>query len=126
MNKKYMNYNDILLGIDYKESETAFALWAPTADDVKLNFYKTGDGDTLIKSVSMSLYIFIAHSFKSYYYSSSIIRAIHLQLYASPGLPLLPSLSMIGGVLKSQCLPFNSLCKLRTLSSPAVLHIYLL
>ena len=53
MNKKYMNYNNILLGIDYKESETAFALWAPTADDVKLNLYKTGDGDTLIKSVSM-------------------------------------------------------------------------
>lgn len=53
MNKKYMNYNDILLGIDYKDSETAFALWAPTADDVKLNLYKTGDGDTLIKSVSM-------------------------------------------------------------------------
>ena len=39
MNKKYMNYNYILLGIDYKESETAFALWAPSADDVKLNLF---------------------------------------------------------------------------------------
>ena len=54
MDNNYMNYNNIFLGTNYTEEETTFCLWAPTAKSVKLNTYKTGDGDSLIASTPMN------------------------------------------------------------------------
>lgn len=42
------------LGNTYTPDKTNFRLWAPTASKVKLNLYKEGLGDNLIKSVTMT------------------------------------------------------------------------
>ena len=41
------------LGAVYTSDETRFRLWAPMADEVFLCLYETGDGDDLIKKVTM-------------------------------------------------------------------------
>ena len=41
------------LGAVYTSDETRFRLWAPMADVVFLCLYETGDGDDLIKKVTM-------------------------------------------------------------------------
>lgn len=41
------------LGAIYEKSQTTFKVWAPTAQDMALNLYKTGDGDTLLKTQPM-------------------------------------------------------------------------
>lgn len=43
------------LGAIYSKEKTTFRVWAPTASDVKLNLYDTGDGDTLRETVEMTL-----------------------------------------------------------------------
>lgn len=50
-NAFYYEGND--LGSVYTKEATSFRVWAPTASDVKLNLYKEGLGDNIIKSVSM-------------------------------------------------------------------------
>jgi len=42
------------LGTTYTKEKTSFRLWAPTASEVKLNLYKEGLGDNLIKSEIMT------------------------------------------------------------------------
>lgn len=51
MSSKEYLFDD--LGAVYSSEETRFRLWAPVADEVFLCLYKTGDGDDLIKRVSM-------------------------------------------------------------------------
>ena len=41
------------LGMVYGKDATQFRLWAPTATQVKINFYEAGDGDCLKDTVSM-------------------------------------------------------------------------
>lgn len=36
------------LGVTYVPEHTIFRLWAPTADEVEIRFYKAGDGDNLL------------------------------------------------------------------------------
>jgi pullulanase len=48
----YYDGND--LGSVYTKEATRFRVWAPTASDVKLNLYKEGLGDSIIKSVVMT------------------------------------------------------------------------
>ncbi len=43
------------LGANYSADKTVFKTWSPLADNVTLNLYSTGDGNTLIKSVDMTL-----------------------------------------------------------------------
>jgi pullulanase len=49
--KPYMG-ND--LGAVYTAEKTIFRLWAPTAEQVRLNLYRNGDGDCLITSENMT------------------------------------------------------------------------
>lgn len=42
------------LGCVYTEKKSTFRLWAPTAQDVVINFYKNGDGDCLLEKAPMS------------------------------------------------------------------------
>lgn len=42
------------LGAVYTKEKTAFRLWAPTASEVQLNLYQTGDGDDLISTDVMT------------------------------------------------------------------------
>jgi pullulanase len=49
--KPYMG-ND--LGAIYTAEKTIFRLWAPTAEQVRLNLYRNGDGDCLITSEKMT------------------------------------------------------------------------
>lgn len=42
------------LGAVYSKEKTAFRVWAPTAEKVSINLYKSGDGDDLIESVEMT------------------------------------------------------------------------
>lgn len=41
------------LGATYTKEKTYFKVWAPTASNVSLNLYSTGDGDTHIETVPM-------------------------------------------------------------------------
>ena len=41
------------LGAAYSAEKTVFKVWAPTAEQVKLNLYKEGEGDCLTESVDM-------------------------------------------------------------------------
>lgn len=41
------------LGATWTADKTSFRVWAPTANKIELNLYKTGDGDDLIKTVEM-------------------------------------------------------------------------
>lgn len=52
-NKYAYNGND--LGANYTAEKTTFKTWSPLAEGVTLNLYSTGDGNTLIKSVDMTL-----------------------------------------------------------------------
>lgn len=49
----YPAYAGSDLGLAYTPTESTFRLWSPTATSVKLNLYKTGDGDDRISSESM-------------------------------------------------------------------------
>jgi pullulanase len=49
--KAYMG-ND--LGAVYTAEKTVFRLWAPTAEQVRLNLYRDGDGDCLLASENMT------------------------------------------------------------------------
>lgn len=42
------------LGAIYQKHQTTFKVWSPVADQMTLNLYKTGDGDSLIKQVPMA------------------------------------------------------------------------
>ncbi|MGN0537018.1 MAG: type I pullulanase, partial [Acutalibacteraceae bacterium] len=42
------------LGATWTAEKTSFRVWAPTANKIELNLYKTGDGDDLIKTVEMT------------------------------------------------------------------------
>lgn len=52
-NKQYY-YSKDDLGCTYKDSETQFKVWAPTATNVIVKLYQEGLGDNFIKSVPMS------------------------------------------------------------------------
>lgn len=43
------------LGANYTAEKTTFKTWSPLAEKVTLNLYSAGNGDTLIKSVDMTL-----------------------------------------------------------------------
>ncbi|MCD4714906.1 MAG: type I pullulanase [Clostridiales bacterium] len=42
------------LGAIYSDESTDFKVWSPVADEVTLNLYESGDGDTLIESITMT------------------------------------------------------------------------
>lgn len=48
------NYQGDDLGAVWSMEETRFRVWAPTAQQVIVNLYKTGDGDDLLQCISMS------------------------------------------------------------------------
>ena len=52
--QKY-TYDGNDLGANYTAEKTTFKTWSPLAEKVTLNLYSTGNGDTLIKSVDMTL-----------------------------------------------------------------------
>ena len=52
--QKY-TYDGNDLGANYTAEKTTFKTWSPLAEKVTLNLYSKGNGDTLIKSVDMTL-----------------------------------------------------------------------
>jgi len=43
------------LGAIYSKEQTTFRVWAPTADLMSVNLYKTGDGDSFIETLPMTM-----------------------------------------------------------------------
>lgn len=66
------------LGAVYKEEETAFRVWAPTASKVEVNLYKTGNGDDLMGSYPMeqaekgTWYLKLDGDYQGVYYTYSV------------------------------------------------------
>lgn len=66
------------LGAVYGKEATAFRVWAPTASQVEVNLYKTGDGDDFIESHSMekgekgTWYLNLSGDYKNVYYTYSV------------------------------------------------------
>ena len=52
-NKDYPVYSGTDLGITYSPSSTTFKIWAPTATNVKLRFYKAGTGGKALQVIAM-------------------------------------------------------------------------
>ncbi|MEO9893453.1 type I pullulanase [Aurantibacter sp.] len=53
--KNYPTPTEANLWLEYSTDKTIFKLWSPTADAVKLNFYKNGHGGKKLKSHSLKL-----------------------------------------------------------------------
>ena len=54
MSDRYTPYTGNDLGCVYTEKSSTFRLWAPTAENVEICFFKNGDGDCLLEKVSMN------------------------------------------------------------------------
>ena len=66
------------LGAVYSKEETAFRVWAPTASEVVVNLYKTGNGEDLIASHPMekaekgTWYLKLSGDYDGVYYTYSV------------------------------------------------------
>lgn len=79
--KQYYDGND--LGYTYTKDCTTFRVWAPTAEQVKVNLYKEGNGDCLLETIPMMLdvkgtwYTKVERDLDGVYYTYSVKLGKH-------------------------------------------------
>lgn len=71
-------YNGDDLGATYSKESTKFRVWSPTAESVSLNLYREGNGDNLIKTLSMkkdkkgTWYLEVKEDLENIYYTYTV------------------------------------------------------